>query len=232
MSPLRGIVFDKDGTLFDFDATWAAWTAAIIDAEAGGDRALRDRLDAALGFDRARTRFRRDSIVIAEPTRTVAERVLAVTGGGDVEALMARMAAAARTAPQVPVAPLAPLFDDLAARGLTLGLVTNDTEGPARTHLAREGIEGRFTFVAGSDSGHGAKPDPGQLQAFCAATGLAPRECVMVGDSTHDLRAGRAAGMRCLGVLTGPARREDLTPLADRVLGSIAELPEWLDSAV
>ena len=229
---LQGLVFDKDGTLFDFDATWGAWAAATIAAEAGDDLALRDRLDAGLGFDRTLTRFRQDSIVIAEPTRVVAERVLSLTGQSDLEALMARMAAAAQAAPQVPVTPLAPLFDDLAARGMTLGLVTNDTEAPARTHLAREGITARFAFVAGSDSGHGAKPDPAPLRAFCAATGLAPQECAMVGDSTHDLRAGRAAGMRCIGVLTGPARREDLAPLADAVLGSIADLPEWLDSAV
>ena len=229
MTALQGLVFDKDGTLFDFDATWGAWAAATIAAEAGDDPVLRDRLDAGLGFDRARTRFRRDSIVIAEPTRVVAERVLTLTGQSDLGALMARMAAAASVAPQVPVTPLAPLLARLARRGLTLGLVTNDTEAPARAHLSREGIAARFAFVAGSDSGHGAKPDPAPLRAFCRATGLAPGACAMVGDSAHDLKAGRAAGMIAVGVLTGPATRADLSPLADVVLGSIAELPDWLD---
>jgi phosphoglycolate phosphatase len=50
-----------------------------------------------------------------------------------------------------------------------------------------------------------------------------------VGDSRHDLVAGRAAGMRCVGVLTGLADRADLSPLADAVLPDIGHLPGWLD---
>jgi phosphoglycolate phosphatase len=52
----------------------------------------------------------------------------------------------------------------------------------------------------------------------------------MVGDSTHDLRAGRAAGMRTIGVLTGMARAQALAPLADVVLRDIGEIPAWLDA--
>jgi phosphoglycolate phosphatase len=54
----------------------------------------------------------------------------------------------------------------------------------------------------------------------------------MVGDSLHDLHAGRAAGMRTVGVLTGPAPRAELSPEADIVLGSIAELPDWLATQI
>jgi phosphoglycolate phosphatase len=51
----------------------------------------------------------------------------------------------------------------------------------------------------------------------------------MVGDSTHDLHAGRGAGMATVAVLTGVAGRAALAPHADVVLNSIAELPEWLN---
>ena len=50
----------------------------------------------------------------------------------------------------------------------------------------------------------------------------------MVGDSRHDLIAGRAAGMRTIGVLTGMARAEDLADLADVVLPDIGHIPVWL----
>ena len=50
----------------------------------------------------------------------------------------------------------------------------------------------------------------------------------MVGDSTHDLIAGRRAAMRCVGVLTGLADTEDLLPHADAVLENIGALPSWL----
>jgi phosphoglycolate phosphatase len=50
----------------------------------------------------------------------------------------------------------------------------------------------------------------------------------MVGDSTHDLHAGRAAGMRTIGVLTGAAVAAQLSPFADVVLRDIGEIPAWL----
>ena len=50
----------------------------------------------------------------------------------------------------------------------------------------------------------------------------------MVGDSTHDLRAGRAAGMRAVAVLTGLAEADELAPLADAVLPDVSHLPAWI----
>ena len=52
----------------------------------------------------------------------------------------------------------------------------------------------------------------------------------MVGDSRHDLDAGRAAGMRTIAVLTGIAKREDLAPHADVVLADIGAIPGWLST--
>ena len=59
----------------------------------------------------------------------------------------------------------------------------------------------------GFDSGFGAKPALGPLLAFATAMGLLPDQVVMVGDSPHDLIAGRAARMHTIGVLTGLASR-------------------------
>ena len=88
----------------------------------------------------------------------------------------------------------------------------------------------RFAFVAGCDSGHGAKPDPDPLLAFCKTAGVAPGRTAMVGDSLHDLEAGAAAGMQRIGVLTGMALREELAPHADVVLPDIGHIPAWIDS--
>ncbi|MBC7158321.1 MAG: HAD family hydrolase, partial [Rhodobacteraceae bacterium] len=129
-----------------------------------------------------------------------------------------------------PAVPLAPLMRRLAERGLALGLATNDAEGAAHAHLEAVGIAAHMAFVAGYDSGFGAKPRPGMLLAFADRVGLAPARIAMVGDSRHDLLAGRAAGMRTVAVLTGPARAEELAPLADVVLPDIGHLPGWIDS--
>lgn len=144
-------------------------------------------------------------------------------------ALLDLINAEAAAAPQAAAVPLAPLLDSLRARGLRLGLATNDGEVPARAHLKAAGVLDRFDFIAGSDSGHGGKPGPGQLLAFARQMGIAPDRAVMVGDSTHDLAAGRAAGMITIGVLTGLATAEVLAPYADAVLPDIGGLPAWLD---
>ena len=86
-----------------------------------------------------------------------------------------------------------------------------------------------MAFVAGYDSGYAPKPQPGQILAALEHMGVGAGEAAMVGDSSHDLLAGRAAGVRTIGVLTGTASRTDLAPLADVVLDDIGAIPDWLD---
>lgn len=224
----RGVLFDKDGTLFGFEATWSAFAAETIAELAAGDAARAASLGRALGYDLAARRFHRDSPVIAGSTREVAELVAGALPGTSPEALEPWLAARAAEAPLAPAVPLAPLMDGLRGMGLRLGVMTNDSALSTEAHLLTAGIAEAFDFVAGADSGHGAKPDPAPLRAFAAATGLAAREVVMVGDSLHDLTAGRAAGMQVVGVLTGPALEADLAPHADAVLPDIGHLPDWL----
>ncbi|MEI4487004.1 HAD family hydrolase [Frigidibacter sp. MR17.14] len=229
MTDIQGLIFDKDGTLFDFSATWSAWARALLLDLAGQEAERAARLGEAIGFDLATGQFAPDSPVIAGTPGEIAETLLPHVPGASPLTLVSRMNALAAAAPQVAATDLPALFGALKARGLRLGLATNDAEGPARSHLAEAGIEGLFDFIAGFDSGHGAKPGPGQLLAFADQIGVAPGRIAMVGDSRHDLHAARAAGMRGVGVLTGLAGTADLDPLAEIVLPDISHLPRWLD---
>lgn len=226
--PIEGLIFDKDGTLFDFQATWSAWAREVITQEANGDDRIQHSLSETLGFDFESSRFRADSLVIAETVEVTAGAVLTVLPHLELNALIERMNAAASKVPQIEAAPLRALFAELKNAGYMLGIATNDAEAPAYAHLEGSKIAQHFDFVAGYDSGYGGKPAPGQLLAFCQQNQLQPSQCAMVGDSLHDLEAGRAAGMTTVGVLTGPASAEDLAPLADIVFPTIAELPDWL----
>ncbi|WP_444430492.1 HAD family hydrolase [Rhodobacter capsulatus] len=143
-------------------------------------------------------------------------------------ALVRDLDAAACRAPQVAAVNLERCLGGLRGAGLRLGVATNDSESSARAQLQREGISGFFDFIAGYDSGFGGKPAPGQLLAFAAQLGVAPAQVAMVGDSLHDMAAARAAGMRAVAVLTGPAPAEVLAPAADVVLPTIDGLAGWL----
>lgn len=228
MSRADGILFDKDGTLFDFHATWSVWAYGVIAELAMGDAGLMERMAQEIHYELAARRFRPTSPVIAGTNREAAECLGRALSGRMIEEIEEHLMLSSGVAPLVPAVPLAPYLDGLADQGLRLGVVTNDTEYGARAHLSAAGIMGRFDFIAGFDSGYGAKPAPGPLLAFAHAMSLEPARVVMVGDSTHDLIAARAAGMQCIGVLTGTATRTDLEALADVVLPDIGHIPGWL----
>lgn len=225
---IRGLIFDKDGTLFDFNATWSAWCHGFILGLAEGDPTRAALLADRLGYDIETRRFLKASPLIAGTMEIVVEAARGIRPDFGDANLRRHIVESTTAAPQVEAAPLAALLDRLRDAGMVLGVATNDSEEPARAHLERAGVLDRFAFIAGYDSGHGAKPTPGMLLAFCAATGLPPGACAMIGDSTHDLSSGRAAGMTTIAVLTGPATAEDLEPHADVVLPDIGALPAWL----
>lgn len=230
MDRIDGLIFDKDGTLFDFRATWSAWAHRFFHELSAGSDTLAARLGSAVGFNMEDGTFVPDSPIIAGTPAEISMHLLEHVPGADRATLVARMNAVSAETRQVAAVPLGPLFEEFAARGLKLGLATNDAEEPAVAHLRQAGIAKFFHFVSGFDSGYGAKPDPGPLLAFAKTQGLAPKNVVMVGDSLHDLIAGRAAGMRTVAVLTGMAEADDLTKLADTVLSDIGHLPGWIDS--
>jgi phosphoglycolate phosphatase len=228
---IDGVIFDKDGTLFDFRRSWGGWAAYLV-GRIARDRAHALALSGAIGYDLDANSFSPDSPVIAGTANEVAACLAPHLPGRTTAQVEAEINAAASQAVMVPAVPLRPLLESLRASGLRLGLATNDTEAPARAHLAAHGLTDLFDFIAGYDSGHGAKPGPGMCLAFARATGLEPARVAMVGDSLHDLHAGRAAGMICIAVLTGIATEADLAPHADAVLADIGSLPQWLSAPV
>lgn len=229
--PIKAILFDKDGTLFDFEKTWNAWSLSVIHHFSEGDASVASRIADAIGFDLKEECFHPDSPVIAGTNREAAELISSSLGDPDVDQVEAYLAESALNAPLAPAVPLVPLMQRFRAKGLKLGVVTNDTQQGAQHHLrAAEALE-LFDFVVGHDSGVGAKPDPDPLLAFAQQVQINPKDIAMVGDSTHDLIAGRRAGMKTVGVLTGMAAECVLSPYSDVVLPDIGHLPAWLESA-
>tara|TARA_R110002049_G_scaffold231632_4_gene404026 strand:- start:40 stop:735 length:696 start_codon:yes stop_codon:yes gene_type:complete len=225
---IHGLIFDKDGTLFDFQQSWGAWFARLLDRLSGGDTARRDALAARMEFDLASSRFYPGSIFIAGTSDDMVAHIADLMPHETPQSMLAHIAAMKAEPAQVPALPLAPFLSGLRASGLVLAVATNDAEAPAHAQLKTAGIHDQFAYIAGYDSGFGAKPAPGMLLGVAQKMGIAPHHLAMVGDSTHDMAAGRAAGMHCIAVLTGPATRADLVNHADIVLGNIGEIPEYL----
>lgn len=231
MSDLRGVLFDKDGTLFDFALTWEAWANGLLSRLATNSD-HKTALAQAIGYDLLSGHFEPDSVVIAGTPAEVALNLAPYFPTKSLDNLIDLLNQEASAAPQMEAVPLVPFLSALKNDGFALGVATNDAEAPARAHLDKAKVSNLFDFIAGFDSGHGSKPQPGQLMAFAHAVDLAPSSIVMVGDSLHDLVAGRAAGMKCVGVLTGMATSDDLAPFADQILPDIGSLPAWMAQQV
>jgi len=229
---IRGVLFDKDGTLLDFQRTWSPVSRRCAEQVARTPAEVPVLL-ASAGHDPLTDRFRPGSPMVAGTAVDVAEAYAAVLQDGRSVAALAqvidRTFLEGAGGQACPVARLADTIESLRAGGRILGVATSDNTASAEAALQNLELRARFAFVCGYDAGFGGKPGPGMVLGFCDATGLDPSEVAVVGDSIHDLHMARAAGAGlCVGVLTGPATRADLEADADVVLESIAELPAFL----
>jgi phosphoglycolate phosphatase len=111
-----------------------------------------------------------------------------------------------------------------ALRDRTLAVLTNKPGAMSRRILAGLGVEDRFARVAGAGDVPAKKPDPAGLRLLLAETGIPPESAVLVGDSAIDVRTGRAAGVRTVGVTYGldPSSLRAAPP--DITIGDLREL--------
>ncbi len=204
-------------------------------ALADGDRGRLERVMLVSEYIEEERRFRPTSPLIAGSSAHYGPLWAEALGREPGEALYGEMDELFRLGGLRHLAPIgtpAAILQDLSDRGLHLGIATNDAEASALAQAEALGLSELMSFVAGYDSGFGGKPDPGMVTAFVEHHGLQPWEVALIGDSTHDLLAARAAGVVAVAVLTGPLRaaaRPDVEPHAEYVLDSIADLAAWLD---
>lgn len=115
----------------------------------------------------------------------------------------------------------------LHAAGHPLAVVTSKLEAGARRALKLAQIEDCFAAVVGIDQTTKHKPEPEPVWYALEQLGVAKERAMFVGDSTHDMEAGRAAGVTTVAVLWGPYTRAQLEPTApDYYVSRFSELLE------
>jgi len=227
MKAVKGILFDKDGTLLDYDESWLPVNRELARIASEGDLELADRLLLACGMDPLTGHIVPDSLLAAGNTRQISEGLIAAGSKLDVIELTIKLDELFSHAADfsVAVTDLAAFFGRLHGRGFRLGVASSDNERSIRQTAQRFGFAPFIDYVAGYDSGFGTKPEPGMVLGFCAATGLDPSEVAVVGDNNHDLHMGRNAKVGVtVAVLTGTGSRESLSAASDYCLSDITEL--------
>ncbi|GHA89934.1 phosphoglycolate phosphatase [Modicisalibacter luteus] len=110
-------------------------------------------------------------------------------------------------------------------RGLKLAVITNKPYAFITPILEALGLDGYFDYAIGGDSLPQKKPDPAPLLHVAERFSIPPQACLMVGDSRHDIEAGRRAGFRTLAVPYGYNHGEPVAASRpDFLVESLAEL--------
>lgn len=119
----------------------------------------------------------------------------------------------------------------LAGKGMILAIATNKRTAPTRTILTAHQLDGVFRELFTCDSDPVRKPSKTQhLINAMQAWGLAPEECVMVGDTELDIQAGKGAGCRTVGVSWGYGKNgEPARSMPDRMIHDPLELIRVVD---
>lgn len=113
--------------------------------------------------------------------------------------------------------------------GLRLACLTNKPGDFARALLQAKGMSGFFDVVNGGDAFERKKPDPLPILKTCEALGSPPSRTLVIGDSSNDAQAARAAGCPVVLVTYGYNHGEPVRAVeADGFVDSLAQLREWL----
>lgn len=228
---IKALLFDKDGTLLDFGDTFYDAYARVIEIKSQNNSQLALKLAQSIGFDLSAKTLAENSKIIAGTTRDIARIWQPILGDGCISMLAQELDTLMDEQTRHTVKVLNnvhPTLVQLNQSGFKFGVATNDSENNARNHLQTVGLGSYFEFVAGYDSGFGAKPEPGMVLAFADYLDLRPSEIAMIGDSPADLIAANRAGAKAIGVRSGPSAGSDLAQYSSHILNNIDELPDWL----
>lgn len=237
--PCRLIIFDKDGTLINFTATWVPLIrkrVAFLLKILGRNEELEAFLLKSWGIDPISGRIdprgpcpvspRSDEIVIGtmalyqhgypwdESKQWVAQAFDEADADGDWREKV------------VPVKGIQTFLSQLRKEGLYTALATSDERKDTEAILQNLGMDGLFDIILCAGEVSPPKPHPNTILTICQKLNVPPHETVMVGDTVTDMLMGKRAGIALtIGILEGGVTpREELEKVADIVVESIQEL--------
>jgi phosphoglycolate phosphatase len=231
------VIFDKDGTLFDFWSMWVAIYERQVDLlrERIGDQpAFFAALDSALGVDRESRRIDPHGPLALATNPEIDVIIAAVLyqhgyAWAEAQRLTGAVTQPAHWPPLEemvrPIGDVAGLFRRLRAAGVRVAIVTTDAGPMTRRMLTLAGALAYVDTMICADDGLPLKPAPDGILEVCRAVGVPPGRAMLIGDAPTDLIAGKAAGVGVrLGVASGVSSAGEIAPFSDAVIGSIEEL--------
>lgn len=237
---IKGILFDKDGTLIDFFSLWLGAANTVVkhllqENQFPGD--MQDCILKAMGVEDGKIdpygglAYKSYGEIAEDITNALAEQQICL----DCEKTKMQLErlfdgyVMEDQAQYVETADIKAVLDVLKQRNIRIGLATADTVASAKNCLTRLGVLEKFDYIGADDKVLRPKPEADMFLEFQRKFGLQPYEIAVVGDTYNDIRFARENGGIAIGVLSGVSRAKDFAEEADYILQSVEELPRLLE---
>lgn len=237
---IKGILFDKDGTLIDFFSLWLGAAKAVVIQflkENELSEEVKERVFYAMGIENGEIdpyvglAYKSYSEIALDITDELSREQIYLDSRKvrmQLERLFAEYVTESQ-AQYVETADIKAVLDSLKQRNIWIGLATADTVPSAKNCLKRLEVLEKFDYVGADDGVLRPKPEADMFLEFQKKFGLKPQEIAVVGDTYNDIRFARENGGVAIGVLSGVSQEADFCGEADYILNSVGELPQLLE---
>ena len=236
---IDAIIFDKDGTLIDFDAFWVSVSKAAIDKTLLAlniKKLSSDEILEAFGIHNGKTDI---NGVLCKGTYEEMGKITfdilkkhkcEVTLADVTDKLIESYNESAKDGKVLPTsAGLAGTLRKFKAQGKKLAVVTTDNRHITEKCLAELGISELFDKIYTDDGINPTKPHPYCADDFALIAGIPKNRILMVGDTLTDMKFANNAGISVVGIAKSEEGRALLYPFADTVISEIDELTNILE---
>ncbi|MBQ8526505.1 MAG: HAD family hydrolase [Clostridia bacterium] len=230
---VKGIIFDKDGTLMEYEAFWVKIAeAAVTDAlvKIGADTALLYDIMKASGCEDGVAAA--DGVMCSGTYKDFSDIMWEILDkhGTSVEKDVLLKQITESYYASFSMGEVVPVCDNLRdvlvkikSKGIKIALVTNDSVKGTEHCLEILGISHLFDKVYADDGIAPAKPDPYRINQFCSEENISPENVIVVGDTIADMLFAKNAGVAAVGVAKNEHNRKILEQYAP-VIGNVSEL--------
>ncbi len=238
---IKGILFDKDGTLIDFYEVWGTAVSPVMEkllrkyglSEVPG---IREKMMKKIGIvDR---KIDPEGALAWKPYNMIAEDLLNAMGNFDkkpdvkelteelVNGFYAEVCEKRQNYPTF--TDLQILMEDLSDMGIKVGLATTDELNSTKICMEKLGIAEKISFYGTAGGFLPVKPDGELIKEAAKLWNIEPSEIAVVGDTPNDMRFAHNGNALGIAVLSGVGKKEDLQPVADEIIDSVNHLTALL----
>jgi phosphoglycolate phosphatase len=232
----QAIIFDKDGTLIDFDAMWGGWAVYLsAQLQLASGLNVRDALCLAMGYDHENKKVLSNGMLASRTMaqlRSLTIEVMRSLGLKAEEAGQAVETAWCVPDPVMlakPLTDMRALFGELHSQNIKTGIATADDRAATQAMIEAFDIEEFISTIVCGDDGIKAKPAPDMVLTLCERMKIEPARVMVIGDTVSDMKMARTAGAGlAVGVLSGVSSARDLLPHADVLIESVDQLHDYI----